>query len=151
MEVIFFGDGCSLGTPSTRQAPRVALAQQLDQLGAQRTTRLGIDGAVDGLVRDVVWAVHGLESAGDLLRGAAIAKTGSDQAPQAAATRGAQLAAQTACLLAAGGVSTLTKQSDVAIEAIDTSALELTRDGGGADTKNPGGRALTVALNEQGV
>ena len=46
----------------------MALAKQLDELGAQRAARLGVDGAVDGLVTDAGRAgVHGLESAGNLL------------------------------------------------------------------------------------
>jgi len=125
MEVML-GSVVRLDAASPRQAACMAPAQQLDQFSAQGAARLGIDGAIDGLVRDVIWAVHDLESAGDLLRGTALAKGRPDQAPEAAATRGAQLAAPAAGLLSAGGIGSLTEESDVAIEAIDTSALELT-------------------------
>jgi len=75
--------------PRARQAPCVALAQQGDELGAQRAAGLGVDGAIDGLVRDLLGAVHGLESAGNLLGRPAPAQAGEDHAPQVAPHFGA--------------------------------------------------------------
>ena len=77
----------------TRPARALALTQQRNELAAQLPTRVGIDGVVDRLVRDVpggVKRMHAPECAGNLLGRPAPHQQITDHAPQGAI--GVQLA-----------------------------------------------------------
>lgn len=71
----------------TRTACAFALAQQRNELAAQLSSRISVDGRVDALMRDIqagIFRMHAPECAGNLLRRPPPGEHGAHDKPQAA-------------------------------------------------------------------
>jgi len=150
----------SLGATAAGHAALVGLAQQRDQLSAKLSTRHGVDGAVDGLVRDAQRAVgvgvgagfgHAAQSAANLLRRPVRREKIAHGTPARRVGIAAQLAARQACGASTLGTAALPSQR-VIYRRRRLSLLaprEFAADGGMVNVQAPGDRARTVALGGQ--
>lgn len=134
------------GAPASR-----AFAKPLDELGAQRAARLGIDGAVNGFVADKPWSVHEPKSASNLLRRIAAAQACDDGAPKRSSDVSTQLAPSQAGASSASTLNALAEECKIAPAALNCGSPDFARDCGGTEPQSLGHLALAVAGHEHRV
>jgi len=136
---------------SAGKAAGVAFTQALDQFGAKRAARHGVDRAIDGLVRDGGGVGHEVQPAADLLRRAVQVDVAQDELPIRGDAGGIELAAGVGGGIATGLASALGDDAEVARAAGDQAALALTADGAAMNADGQGHSGLGGACREHGL